>query len=253
MGQFNVVLKADYPKGEQMKKIAQICPHCKECFITGKRLSACPFCEKDIPQKQKTKVEIKVESLNRKFDEITEEPSTDIIKEFLTVNDQIHLLYNLVYGFLSKNNEVLKAKTLSSEELCDFGFFCREIENIFDELRKEAKARKELCGQIIAYRLVQASLNDPTLSMKVKGQFATGSPDVKMQAALPVKFTDDYFKITDHLGVPRDVAATGVLRLDWKAVTEYLTKLMNDGKSIPEGFGKKYPVYTTVYRKSRRK
>lgn len=176
-------------------------------------------------------------------------PSSDVIKEFVGVKDEVHSLYNLVYGFLTKNNELLKSKTLSNEDLCDFGFFSRELEKLFDELRKEAKARKELCGQIIAYRLTQASLSDPTLKMKVQGEFATGTPDVKMEAALPTKFTEDYYKITDHFNVPRDVAETGVLRLDWKRVTEFLTKQMNDGKPIPKGFGKQYPKFTTVYRK----
>jgi hypothetical protein len=74
-----------------------------------------------------------------------------------------------------------------------------------------------------------------------------------MQAALPKKFTEDYYKITDYFEVPRAVAEAGVLRLDWKQVTEYLTHLMNDGKPVPEGFGKQYPLYVTVYRKKKTK
>jgi len=183
------------------------------------------------------------------LEKFVEEPSTDIIKEFVGVREQVQLLYNLVYGFLAKNNEQIKSKQLASEELCDFGFICRDLENILDELRKELKARKELCGQIIAFRKTQESIQDPSISMKVQGQFATGTPDVKMQAALPHKFTDEYYQITDYLGVPRDVASSGVLRLDWKRVTEFLTQLTRDGKQIPEGFGKQYPSYVTVYRK----
>lgn len=230
-------------------KVAQFCSHCKEFFITKNRVKICPFCEKILPKK------VKVDSLQKEkqkvFLVITEEPSTDIIKEFTEVREQVQLIYNLVYGFLSKNNELLKSKQLNSEELCDFGFFSRELEKVFDELRKEVKARKELCGQIIAYRLVQASISDPTIKMQVQGQFATGSPDVKMEAALPKKFTDEYYQLTDYFGVPRDVAASGILKLDWKQVTEFLTKRMNDGKKIPDGFGKKYPRYTTTYRKKK--
>jgi len=72
-----------------------------------------------------------------------------------------------------------------------------------------------------------------------------------MQVALPKKFTEEYFQLTDFFGVPRDVAETGILRLDWKKVTEYCTKLTEDGKLIPEGFGKKYPLYSTVYRRTK--
>lgn len=224
-------------------KIAQLCSHCNEFFITKNRLKTCPFCNKNIPEKIRPKIIVT---------ESTCEPSTEIIKEFVGVQEQVHLLYNLVYGFLAKNNELLKSKKLNNENLCDFGFFCRELEKISDELRKELKARKELCGQIIAYRLVQSSLADPTIKMKVEGQFASGTPDVKMEAALPKKFTDEYYKITDYFNVPRKVAESGILRLDWKQVTEFLTKQMNEGKKIPEGFGKKYPLYTTTYRKVKR-
>ena len=226
-------------------KVAQSCPHCKEFFITEIRQVVCPFCEKALPKKE----DVIVPPKPKVFSEIVEQPSTDIIKEFVDVREQVQLIYNLVYGFLSKNNELLKSKKLNSEELCDFGFFSRELEKVFDELRKEVKARKELCGQIIAYRLVQASLSDPTIKMQVQGQFATGSPDVKMEAALPKKFTEEYYQLTDYFDVPREVAASGILRLDWKQVTEFLTTRMNDGKSIPKGFGKKYPRYTTTYRK----
>ena len=231
-------------------KVAQNCQSCKEFFITKEILKTCPFCDKTLPEKVKTETKVVVKTQQPEaLPAFTGEPSTDIIKEFVGVREQVQLLYNLVYGFLGKNNELIKSKQLKSEELCDFGFICRELENILDELRKEVKARKELCGSIIAYRLVQAAITDPSISMKVKGQFATGIPDVKMQAGLPKKFTDEYYQITDHFKVPRAVAESGVLRLDWKQVTEFLTKQMNDGKPIPKGFGRQYPLYVTVYRK----
>ncbi len=180
-------------------------------------------------------------------------PSSDIIKEFLGIQDEIHIFYSLVYGFLSKNNELIKSRKMSNEELCDFGFLCREQEKIFDELRKEMKARKELCGQIIAYRLTQAAIQDPSIKMKVNGSLATGTPDLKMIAAIPKKLSAEYYQLTDYLSVPREVAATGILKLDWKTTMEFVTQLAQDGKKIPPGFGRQYPTYTTVYRKKRNK
>lgn len=232
------------------RKIAQGCPHCGEFFITNAVRETCPFCGKELPKKVVPKPKaIEPKESKLIMDIFGGDPSTEIIKEFVGVQEQVRLLYNLVYGFLAKNNELIKSEGLNNGELCDFGFICRELENIFDELRKEVKARKELCGKIIAYRLVTKSIEDPTIKMQAQGQFATGTPDVKMQAALPKKFTPEYYQITAFLGVPRDVAELGILRLDWKRVTEYITKLMNDGKTVPEGFGKKYPLYVTTYRK----
>jgi len=174
-----------------------------------------------------------------------------VAKKLQSVFGECQLLYNLVYGFLSESTPAIKSKALSNEELTDFGFLCRELEKLFDELRKECKARKELCGSVIAYRLIQESLTDPTITMKSKGELATGTPNLKMEVQLPKKFTDEYFQLTDFFGVPREVAETGILRLDWKMVTTYCTKLLEDGKSIPEGFGKKYPRYVTTYRRTK--
>jgi len=230
---------------KMQKKIAQKCLYCKEVFITEKRLEICPFCNKELPKEQKQKQKV--------FDKITEQPSTEIIKEFVIIQEEVQSVYNLVYGFLAKNNEQLKSKQLNSEDLCDFGFLCRELENLFDELRKEVKARKDLCGQIIAYRLVQNSLSDPTIKMRIDGQLAVGIPDVKMEAGIPNKFTEEYYQLTNYFGVPRKVAEAGILRLDWKMCSEFLTKQMNEGKQIPKGFGKQYPKYITTYRKKREK
>lgn len=185
------------------------------------------------------------------------EGTNDVIAEFLTINEEIASLYSLLYGFMSKNTEHIKASRLggnasmSNETMCDFGFFCREAENTLDELRKEVKARKELCGQTIAIRKTEDSLTDPNIKLKVTGQYATGSPDVKMQAKLPTKFTDEYYQITDYFKVPREVAATGVLRIDWKASGDFITQLAADGHKPPDGFGKQYPTYVTTFRRRR--
>lgn len=178
-----------------------------------------------------------------------EEPKPNITSEFAKILGECQMLYNLVYGFLSEQTPQIKSKKLSSGELTDFGFLCRELENLFDELRKECKARKDLCGSIIAYKLVQESLTDPTAAMQSRGTLATGTPDVKMQVGLPQKFTDEYFQLTDYFGVSRSIAGTGILRLDWNAVVEYCTKLANEGKEVPLGFGKKYPLYQTTFKR----
>jgi hypothetical protein len=226
-----------------MKKIAQSCPNCKEFFITKERLDNCPFCNEILSKKEKSN------SFDSK--QKTSRPSdiSDIINEFLNVQDEVQSIYNLVYGFLSKNNQLIKSKSLDSEKLCDFGFICRELENLFDELRKEVKARKDLCGNIIAYRLIQESVSNPSSELKIKGKLATGTPDVIMQAALPKKFSEDYYKLTDFFKVPRNVAESGILKLDWKSCVELLTELTSKGTKIPDGFGKKYPLYKTTFRK----
>lgn len=225
--------------------IAQQCKKCHEVIVVEVRAKECPFCDESFPKKKKKPVQTE----HKVFTAVTEKASSDIIGEFVALQNDILQLYNNAYGFLSKNNNKIKSKEMSNEELCDFGYICRELAKVFDELRKEMNARMDLCGSIIAFRKTKASLTDPTLQLKVVGQFATASPDVKIEVGLPKKHSPEYYQVTDALGVPREVAEKGILKLDWKSVTKYCTEQVNAGKKIPKGFGQQYPKYRVTYRK----
>lgn len=224
---------------------ANRCPECKEVFITIELLDTCLSCGAAIPIKTKKPVTVSSKELP-KVDEIA---ADEIINSYLKIKDEVHLLYNLVYGFLSGNNANIKSKKLTNEQLCDFGYLSKELAKIFDELRKECQAREKLCSSIIAYNVTQDAINNPSSSGRVSGELATATPRVKMQAALPKKLTEDYYKLTDFFGVSREIAKLGILKLDWKTVTEYCTERVNKGLKIPEGFGQQYPDYTATYRK----
>ena len=241
--------------------IAQSCPKCKTITILAERIETCLSCGELMPRpapepESKPQTQTWAEHVGHAETAKPqtwpiEDPSTEVIKEFQTVNAEVAQIYSLVYGFLSKNNPLVKARGTKTETLCDFGFFCRELESTFDELRKEAKARKELCGSICAARKTQEAIADPSIKLKINAQFCTGSPDVKMQAQVPVKYTEDYFKLTDYFKIPRDIAAAGAIRLDWKGTGKFLTELAAAGKKTPEGFGRKYPTYVTVFRRKK--
>lgn len=242
--------------------IAQRCLKCKEISIRADRIEVCMTCGEPMPRPAPKPVKVILEQLwatpqtwqewkDAEPERPVDNPSTEVIKEFLTVNEETAHFYNLVYGFLSKNNSLIKSKETTTETLCDFGFFCRELESLFDELRKEAKARKELCGSICAMRKTQEAIADPTIKLKVNGQYCTGTPDVKLQAKLPVKMTEEYFALTDYFKIPRDIAAAGAVRLDWKGTGKFLTELAASGQKTPEGFGQLYPTYVTVFRRNR--
>ncbi|KKN70936.1 hypothetical protein LCGC14_0425380, partial [marine sediment metagenome] len=248
---------------------AQRCKACKEVFVLQEMAKSCPSCAAAMPAKNRKSENIftgipevgqipgmpevlakqmakdicknmtwqewqKLEPKKLEQEKPTSD-TNDVISEFLAINEELASLYNLLYGFMSKSTKIIKAdrhadQSMSNETMCDFGFFCREAENTLDELRKEVKARKELCGQTIAIRKTQDSLSDPNIKLKVAGQYATGSPDVKMQAKLPKKFTDEYYQITDFFKVPREVAAAGVFCVCCKL--DYLTNTSSMGDRI---------------------
>jgi len=172
-----------------------------------------------------------------------------MVQKIKKLLDDSHNFYNLICGMMIEITDPIKQRKLKNEDLVDIGFFCREMENMFNELRKEVKARKELCGSIAAYNLTRDAVQDPTIRMAIEGKYATGTPDVKMQAALPRKDSDEYFKFCKQLGVPEEIIRQGILKLDWDAVTNFCTERLADGLPIPDGLGKKYPQYVMQYRR----
>lgn len=174
-----------------------------------------------------------------------------MVKETKKLFEDTSVFYGMLCHKMLELTEPLKRRLFTDEQLCDIGYFCKEIELMLEEARKEVKARKELCGMQIAFNKIRESVADPSVSLTVRGTYATGTPDMKMQAALPKKMSDEYILLCQHLGVPREVAEQGVLKLDWNAATELCTKLLSEGKKIPVGFGKQYPKYETRFRKKK--
>jgi hypothetical protein len=174
-----------------------------------------------------------------------------MVEDIKNLYEEMHNIYNLICGKMMEITDPLKSKTVSNEDMCDIGYFCREISTMLNELRKEVQARQELCGSLIAFNRTKDLVTDPGLSMKVSGKYASGTPDCKMQAALPKKFTPEYYDFCEALGVPGKVARQGVLRLDWNMVTEVCTDMLAQGKPVPPGLGKKYPKYVTTFRKKK--
>lgn len=164
-------------------------------------------------------------------------------------HEDVNTLYHDVYDVMARLTAAVQSKKYSDADLCDMGFFCKQMESLLDELRKETKARKELIGRIIAFNRTKAFIADPTIDPTVRGKYATGTPDVRQEAELPKKGTDEYFAFTDHFGVPRGVAEQGILKLDWNSVGDMCTQLAEDGKKMPPGLGRMIPKYVTTFRK----
>lgn len=144
---------------------------------------------------------------------------------------------------------LIKKSDYSKEDLCDIGFLCREFESLLDDFRKDMKARKEMTGKIIAMQLMKESLSDLDATDSVKGKLARGTATLRMQAALPKQGTDEYTDLLDFFYVPRLAIGDGILKLNWKSVEEMATKLAEEGKPLPPGITKTYPVYSTIFTK----
>ena len=82
----------------------------------------------------------------------------------------------------------------------------------------------------------------------IRGNLATGSPDVKDAPVLPSRSADPekYDSVLREIGIPESIIAAGGVRFHYEGMAEYITQLQREGRPIPEfleNAGKTYPVY----------
>jgi hypothetical protein len=144
-------------------------------------------------------------------------------------------------------NPMLQRNALSVGELCDVGFFLRELEAKLDELRKDCSARRSLIGEIIAQRLTKAFLEDPTGSPKrAEGKYSTGTPDVSTHFRVPKVGSREYGELMRSLGVNAKAIEAGAVRPDFNGLADYAGKVGN--REVPSTIGR-FTRYTTTFRR----
>ena len=148
-----------------------------------------------------------------------------------------------------------RSTEFSPPQLADMGFLCRELENAFDEVRKDAKARKELVAKVLGVRVAQSSIEDPEnpIETPVRGLLCTASPKVQNRARIPGRRSDDYQPFMDHLGVPRETTELKILEPHYVAVNEWLDRLTQEGLPLPPGCTLSSTAYGCDFRRRRRK
>lgn len=149
----------------------------------------------------------------------------------------------------------IKGERYSRVDQCDIGWCFREIAKVADEIRKECKARQELVGKLLAFRMTEDCMNDMDAALSggdaltVRGRFASGTPEVKQHAALPRAGSEEYSLLCKALGLDNDkVIESGVVQFSFNKLADYVSGLMSEGKQIPPGITKTYPSYSTIFR-----
>lgn len=168
------------------------------------------------------------------------------VTKIQAMRDRMEKLQVEVYNLMATTAADMNRITV--EDDADMGLLCREMEELFDEMRKEVKARKELCGKIIAMDFAKRSLAGD-VNDKVSGEIATASPDVKQQPKIPKQGTDEFLELMEAVGVSKEVALSGAVKLDWNGMGDYVAKQVALGKKIPPGITKLYPVFVATFRR----
>lgn len=158
-------------------------------------------------------------------------------------------LHHEILDHVLEVNKKSKEQTYSDPDMTDGGYLLREVGSLLNECRKEAEQSCELFGKILAARIIQRSVSNPNASDMTRGTLASAQANMKMEAQIPKSGTMDYDLFLRHIGLPDPVAKTGLLKPDWKKVSEYVTKRAEDGKTTTPGLGKTWPKYSCTFRK----
>ena len=176
---------------------------------------------------------------------------SDLVDRYIAMRERLQELAN-EHAALQYNTDLARSRyEIPEEDLVDIGYTERQIEKLFDHHRKESKARQlgigsELCG------LIMERFGNGEGKLRGQGRIASCTPDVKLEPIIPRKGDDDYDAIMNSVGIPAELARTGVVAIHYKNMGDHLTALAAEGKN-PPGRLLKRAVPQVEYRSTKRK
>jgi len=149
-----------------------------------------------------------------------------------------------IFTVLAEVNETCKTK--SPEELTDIGWILKKMYENLDDTRKEVDKLKRFVETLAC---VKATQEDKS---KIQGTLATGTPDVKVAAAIPhpKNQPEAFYALCNFFNLPEEAIQNDIVRIHYPGLETWLTKRLEQAKPLPPGIdtGK---TYTTLYLKYR--
>ena len=160
------------------------------------------------------------------------------------IREKFREVYDAAILALNSTAETITNPDTSLEAMTDLGFLCREMEELSDSLRKEAKKAKEGVSKILCYRMLVTAVNEEKGSPKIKGTLATATPKLGTVTTLPREGTPEYDSLVKFFG--EDVSS--LMKLHWPKVQERIQQLVEDGVELHPSL-KPQSVYSCTYRR----
>ena len=171
----------------------------------------------------------------------------EALQEHLAKVQEVHTEALLLLAEISP--KVKKRSEATIEELNDIGFLCRELGNLYDEMRKDANAHQDLVGKTIAYIRITETMNDENPDLTVRSNLATGTPKVRARTKTAKRGTPEYEALCRHFGVSEEAAQAGVFSAHYVHMGEYVSDLVEAGQPLPPGIELGLPVYSTTFKR----
>lgn len=184
----------------------------------------------------------------------TLQPAGPDVKTLMELTDVLKDLHHKVYEHLTLIDERMKSGQTGIQDMVDLGFLCREQEDLLDEMRKNAKARREFTQRLLVTKWTGAAMTADPLPDTIRATLASANNfRIKKMAQLPEYGGKDYVLYMESLGIPKEVIQKGLVKPDWEQTAEHVTVLLEDGKKLPPGIGQTWNIYTCTFIRTRRK
>lgn len=144
----------------------------------------------------------------------------------------------------------VKEKNFSPEQLADIGYLCRQIDKLCDELRKDAKARAELCGRVIALAATKRAIVNGGVVETVRGEIARATPSVTHEPNIPGKGTREHNALLKAIGVSDECAKKGLVKVHYPSLQALMVERAELAQPLPEGLGVPRARYYCSFRKN---
>lgn len=141
----------------------------------------------------------------------------------------------------------------SQADRVDAVFLVRRLEELADDLRKEAKKVREMGERIACLRWTVESEADDETPRSIKGRYVTATPNMRMSANLPSHKSNPeaYAAFMRSVGIDPDsaVVQTGAVQMHFPGLERMLTQLAAEAKPLPTlPADSLIPVYTLTMR-----
>lgn len=168
---------------------------------------------------------------------------------------KVRKLHAELYEFLAMVRDASKQGIIRNQDIVDILFLFKKSVELTEDIRKEVNAVSDIMEKVACMLWVQQNANDPESAEPIRGKLATGTPDTSVIVSLPRKEREPeaYRALMEHLKVPMEHEASGVLKIHWPSFMEWVTTLQEQGKPLPPGIDpsktmNKYTVRSTARR-----
>lgn len=103
------------------------------------------------------------------------------------------------------------------------------------DLIKDLKMEVDKCVQQLEKVTCALYIRSSSIGEPIRGQWVTGTPGGKSRLKLPPRNSPQYDKFLSAVGIAPSAIDSGMVRLHWPSVQEYLNVLEEQGKPMPPG------------------